>query len=279
MANLRVSGLVLGLPLQFCALAGGRPRTATREPERPRAPNQHFWAAPVANLRVSGLVLGLPLQFCALAGRRPRTNEAREHQISTFWAAPVVFLGLPLQFCALAGRRPGTATALLCAHAASAGVAGPRLEPQTFAQKTACLNHCAADSPRVLWRPRLPLQFCALAGRRPRTATGEPASAGPGSSHRQTACLNHCAAGSPGTALLGEAGGHQISTFVNLPVSGLRLRTATGEPERGSRAPNQHFWAAPVANLLASFWASCALAGRRPKTANFCAKELQRYRL
>ena len=107
--------------------ASARPSTATGEPERgSRAPNQHFWAAPAANLRVSGLVLGLSLQFCALAGRRPRT-----------------------------------ATALLCAHAASAGVAWPRLEPQTFAQKNACLNHCAASSPGSVanlrvWGPRLP---------------------------------------------------------------------------------------------------------------------------
>ena len=115
----------------------------------------------------------------------------------------------------------------------------------------------------------LPLQFCALAGRRPRTATEpertrlESKSALLGGSRGESACFGPRSG--PPVAVLracrptAQNGNGRARTTKSAffpwrigVFAGRRPRTATGEPERGSRAPNQHFWAAPVANLRVS---------------------------
>ena len=128
-ANPCVSGLVAGLPLQFCALAqkgNGRARTRLQSTlpllirafrASLRASRCSFALSPangpkrqqsgsVASLRVSGLVLGLPLQFCALAGRRPKTATGEPERGSRAGLA----VSLPLQFC---GPRSGPPAAVL----------------------------------------------------------------------------------------------------------------------------------------------------------------------
>ena len=319
MANLRVSGLVLGLPLQFCAADGpkrqllscalmlllqawrgpGSSRKRQRQslnkapehqddPKRQRespnegAPNRRFSAAPIAirapdgpkrqresqnhlrteprrwprsrgfgprsgsrcsfarlpadgpkrqreqistfeaNLRVSGLVLGpvAVLRACRQTGQNGNgSKSALLGRICVFRAS----FWVPLQFCALAGRRAKTATGEL--------ERGCRAPNQRF----------SAPSPSVRVR------FSALAGRRPETATGEPENqiSTFGWLPWRIRVFQHFWGGE--SACFGPRSGPPLQFCVlagrrraGRRRAGRRPETATGERERGSRAPNQH---------------------------------------
>ena len=95
---------------------------------------QHFWAA-----RIS--VFWASLQFCALAGRWPETatespNEAPENHINTFrrLPSPSVHVGPRCEPPCLPTARNGNGRART-ADGPKRGVARPRLESHTFAQK------------------------------------------------------------------------------------------------------------------------------------------------
>ena len=147
----------------FAVLAGA-PKPQRESARGRNAPNRHSSAAPAANPCVSGLVAGLPLQLCALAGRRPEVAMGEPERgprapNQRFTVAPVA------NPCF--GPRSGPPVAVLRAHAASPGVARPRLEPQTFAQQSLART-TVPRAPFALRRWPASLPLCCLGRGRPK---------------------------------------------------------------------------------------------------------------